>query len=302
MKKQQTRNKKGILKKILEIAFAATMIFCALIMIFGVLNRFEIINEKKCLAYSLIITAVIMGILVTLLHIEQKKYRITKARSWLVRNSSKLILTYFISLVFLGSINPTLSFSKNELKEMLSVEWTIFAISITIFLVWNVIMVQYIKKKEPCTKESMSLLDTVLFIEEKSKYTQNVSRLFNSVIVLGMNLLFLIFSTILVYTLAGKPSFFIQTCAIFSLFLSTNAISLLFCDILKPLLEEQSKILEHAEITPEDVTLANEITSKIMDILEDIEEVKQLENIDENQKNKIMNDMLMQIISETKSE
>lgn len=140
-----------------------------------------------------------------------------------------------------------------EVANILSVQWTIFGLAITIFLVWNVIIVEYIRNMQPKTDCATDLLQNYITILEKQSFSQEVETTFFSVTVLAIDLCLLIFSTHLIHIAAQSDKLFTQNLLCFSFYFTTNSIVALFFDILKPLKKEKSKLLKDNNVSKSEI-------------------------------------------------
>ena len=199
--------------------------------------------------------------------------------NWLSMHSSKQVLFTVIFILGLSSLERNVIWTLDELKDVISLEWSIFSISITIFLVWNVLILDYLKRKKPqCPYDSFPTY-TWRYIQNKGKFYEKASSLFSSVSLLTVNLISLIVATAMTYISNTGITIWNQNVSIFSFFLCTNTIISLFLDILKPLNEEKSSMLQETKVTGKDIDLQNEIDSQISRTLMLLEEVDKLNNI-----------------------
>lgn len=175
---------------------------------------------------------------------------------WLGKNYPKLILGYILVVLTITSINSQPIWNADTVSEVLSLQWTIFGLSLTIFLVWNVIMVEFLKAKQPKVSDSSSLYQKFTLALEKKTYTQEVDTTFNSVILLTINLFLLLSSTTMIYISMTPESVITQNVLLCSFFITINSIIRLFVDILSPLKKEKEEMLKNNSVTKLDIDTA----------------------------------------------
>ncbi|MBQ7091583.1 MAG: hypothetical protein IJN83_02910 [Clostridia bacterium] len=93
------------------------------------------------LAISIALTAVIYKCIFS--------QNVTGLGIWMSRNISKIILAYVVISIGLVSIRPEVVISFETMQDMIGLAWSILGISMTIFVVWNVLIMQYLTKKRP---------------------------------------------------------------------------------------------------------------------------------------------------------
>lgn len=98
------------------------------------------------LAISIALTAVIYKCIFS--------QNVTGLGIWMSRNISKKILAYVVISIGLVSIRPEVVISFETMQDMIGLAWSILGISMTIFVVWNVLIMQYLTKKAPARPKS----------------------------------------------------------------------------------------------------------------------------------------------------
>lgn len=185
-----------------------------------------------------------------------KRLRETKLSFWIGKNFSKLLLGYILAVLMISSINSQPIWTADMVYEVLSLQWTIFGLSLTIFLVWNVIMVEFLKTKQPKVSDSSSLYQKYTLALEKKTYTQEIDTTFNSVVLLTINLFLLLLSSTMIYISMEPGSIITQNILLCSFFFTTNSIICLFIDILSPLKKDKEEMLKNNSITKSDIDKA----------------------------------------------
>ena len=140
---------------------------------------------------------------------------------------SKLLICYIVLFYLLMSIDNKVTWATKEAKELLTVSWTIFEISIMFFIVWDVVL-EHLRKKIPKPQEFTDVNQHLHLILDKNSIAFETETSYISVTVLLINLFVLTSSTILVYlhSLAEKiiTQIFLRSALLFYLH-TNNAVS-----------------------------------------------------------------------------
>ena len=208
-------------------------------------------------------------------------------------NSLNILLYYFPNE---GILNFMVNDLFLELKEMISIQWTIFGISITIFLVWSFLLLKNLKSKKPQASEELSPIKRFQYLHEKGVFYQNASASFSSITFLTINVLVLIFATGCVYVTENKVNLFNQSCVILSFYFCTNVLVEIFLDILKAIIEEKREILKDTKVSAQEVQEKNQIKEKTEKLLVTIDEIEKSKVFTEEQKEEIRTKLLFEYI------
>lgn len=181
----------------------------------------------------------------------------TRFSFWLSKNYPKLLISYIFLILALRSIKSEPVWDTEAVLNILSVQWTIFGLSLTVFFVWNVIIVEFLKKRQPGVDDSADLLQKYKIIIEKKSYSQEVETTFFAVTILTVNLFLLLLSTSQIYIVAEPDTLFTQTILRCSFFFTTNSIACLFLDILKPLKKEKTELIKNNNVTKAEIDCAH---------------------------------------------
>lgn len=234
-----------------------TSIFVGVILI--CINNFIALSSMIWIWLGLTISIVISFVGTTLIVCRTKRIRETKLSFWLGKNYPKLLLGYILFVLALASVKNQLVWTTDMVYDVLSLQWTIFGLSLTIFLVWNVIMVEFLKNKQPKESDSSSVFSKYIVAIEKKTYSQEIETTFSTAILLTINLLLLLLSTSLIYISAKPDSIITQNILLCSFFFTTNSIVCLFMDILKPLNKDKAEMLRNNNVTKEDIDKAQAV-------------------------------------------
>ena len=202
------------------------------------------------------ISAVVSFLGAVLIVRSTKRFKETKLSFWIGKNFSKLLLGYVLAVLLISSINSQPIWDADMVYEVLSLQWTIFGLSLTIFLVWNVIMVEFLKAKQPNVSDSSSLFQKYTLALEKKTYTQEIDTTFNSIVLLTINLFLLLLSSTMIYINMKPESIITQNILLCSFFFTTNSIICLFIDILSPLKRDKAEMLKNNSVTKSDIDKA----------------------------------------------
>lgn len=217
-------------------------------------------------------------------------------RNLLYMESPKLYLLCVFLIVFVSSVDSKVVLPRAEAKNAIDISWTIFSISTTIFLVWNVIIVPYLKKHEPIEKNNALLPDEYTYIVKKGHFYVSTNRMYSSIVLLSVNLFMLAFSTIFLYAYDFEISLLTQFMIKATLFLSINSIISLFLNILIPIYEEKKELLKHKRVNSTDIDFQNGFNRRLSNAEEIIDELEKNSKLDNEMKVEIMKTLLKGII------
>ena len=282
------------------LAFVGTFILA--FSFINIFYDFELVSANVLLYTSLIVASIISIFFVIVVIVLIKSEKKTKMEHWLSINGAKLTLAYILLLLFFQSVQSEVFLNIEEMKELLSLEWVILGISITTFLIWNVVTIEYLQKKKPQKPQSSLPTKTWLYLQDKENFYSNATSLLSSVYLLLVNLAVICIATVNVYVTSKSAMFFSQCIVIFGLYLSTNTIIGLILDILKPFNEKKKSMLEETKTTGEDIELQNAINKDTGELLIAIEAINKLQSIDDEEKNKVKSDLLRAYITKYENE
>ncbi len=285
--------KKKIVKTgISTFALSLAGSFVLLVSFLAVFEEFKLISDKSVVVGAGISSLVFAIVVVTYTISRIKSEYTSKFENWLFNNTAKIILYYIIANIFFISIRSEAIWTQEEIRNLVSLEWSIFGISITIFLVWNVLVVKYLKEKKPQKPSEVSSVSTLRYILDKSSFYGTTTVLFNTVSLLTCNLVLLTLATTMVYMSSDSWIILKQAVVTLVLYFSTNTIILLFIDIIKPLNEEKKIFLAESKVTSKDLETQNRIVEKSNKVFTAIDEIAQLEHLSKEEKDKIIMELL----------
>lgn len=255
--------------------------------LFGVFKEFDIISCSTQISYSIVVAIgfAVVTLIVKLIRLIRKKS--AKIEIWFSLNHAKIWLGYVIVVIILFSIKSEIICTLGDLKEFISLQWMIFGISITIFLVWNILITDYLKKNIPFESKNDSLLGELKYINIKSDFYVNATTRFISVTVLVINLIVLLYATASVYLTMDSNdgvNLFNQNISKVSFYLCTNTLASLFFDILLPLAKEKKDIFKKSKPTNEEVEKYIKSNQEIVKALKEVELINKITTLSEKEK------------------
>ncbi|MBQ8815002.1 MAG: hypothetical protein IJZ85_10975 [Lachnospiraceae bacterium] len=283
------------MKKILGIMLATFVIMwiASFALVFSILHvfcEFELISTTGLFTWTCIFASVlsVLCLIITIVLIKTEKK--TKLENWLSNNRAKMMLAYTFITVFCLSIKAELIMTIEEMKEIISLSWSISGISMAIFLIWNVIAIEYLENKKPNKPTSCLPTKTWKYIQARGDFYHDATTLLSSINLMLVTMLFLVTTTVFVYVSSREATVFAQSMSILGLLLCTNTVLSLLFDILKPFNEKKKAMLQESKVTNVEVELQNEINKQTEITLGAIEAVENTENISQEVK--------MQVIAE----
>lgn len=240
------------------LVFVAVFFFVVLLVgsILICINKFVDLPGMVWFWRGLMISAIVAFVGTVLIVRSTKQFKETKISFWLGKNYPKLLLGYTLVVLTIGSLNSQPIWDADMVSEVLSLQWSIFGLSLTIFLVWNVLMVEFLKGKQPKVSDSSSLYQKFILALEKKSYTQEIDTIFNSVVLLTINLFLLLLSSTMIYISMKPESIITQNILLCSFYFTTNSILCLFMDILLPLKKDKEEMLKNNSVTQSDIDKA----------------------------------------------
>lgn len=274
------KNKWKILLAVFIVAFLGFLILFALF--FNALFELNLISERLLKSGTCIATLIVSIFCEIVAIILLKSDKKTKFGNWISNNIAKIMLAYTLLTVFLASIHPDVVMDFSDIKEIISLCWTIFGISIAIYLIWNVVTMDYLEEMKPIKPKSDLPIKISVYIQEKSFFYSNAIWFFSNVNLLLINLYALIIASVLGYVIVREATILTQSITILTLFLCTNSIVSLFLDILKPYNKKKKAMLQETEVTKDDVELQNLIEEETKSMLKTVETVKSMNTVSDD--------------------
>lgn len=164
----------------------------------------------------------------------------------------KLLLCYIVLFYLLMSIDNKVTWTTENAKELLTVSWTIFEISIMIFIVWDVVL-EHLRKKIPKPQEFTDVNQHLHLILDKNSIAFETETSYISVTVLLINLFVLTSSTILVYLHSLAEKIITQIFLRCALLFSICTLTMLFFDIFRLFKNKKDQIIKSSEVSKKEI-------------------------------------------------
>ena len=174
-----------------------------------------------------ILPTIISGIITFFLFKNKKRYILFENTKWL-----KFSFSLIIILAFMRSLKKELEIDLIYAKELLGFEWTMFSLTIALFLAWYLLVEKYLKNEPLEDGTGRKRIENI--VKKHSFYIDSFSYLLNGVL-LCINFLCITFITGLIWV-NQEISLFIQTCLYFDFFLTINTMQMIFNDIIIPII------------------------------------------------------------------
>ena len=226
----------------------ATVLLC--------IHRFVGITEKVFLWYLVGITGPVSFIVTVYVTVCIHKQKNSKLLFWLDKNSPKLTIVWVMMIYTTVSLENTVSWTVEQVYNALSLQWTIFGLSMAIFLVWDGIVGDFLKSKQPRKPDQDDKMEKYKFLLKKQSFSEDVETTFSNIILLTVNLFLLLFSTSLVYIQNIPGKVYVQNIVLCSFNFSTGTIAMLFLEVLRPIKENRNKLLRENSVTKEEIDRA----------------------------------------------
>ena len=130
--------KKGKVFGVFVLVFFAIFFLTSILVgsILICINNFTDLSGMMWFWHGLKISCIISVIGAVLIIHGTKRIRETKLSFWFEKNYPKLLLVYIIAILALASMKSEPTWTADMVYDVLSLQWTIFGLSLTIFLVW----------------------------------------------------------------------------------------------------------------------------------------------------------------------
>lgn len=292
-------NAKSNLKFFLLYAFVEIVgIVAVSILLFSIVrcvNEFVAIDFPffSCIV---ILLSVIISTVNTVLYKRNFKHGDSNFVFWKKKHSSKIVIGYFMLLFVFLSIKNSVRWANDEVNNIMSIEWTIMGLSITIFLVWEIFL-KYLKSKQPVVENNSDFVQMYQYLQDKFNFAQKVETGFLSIVLLSANLLLIVITTTAVYIMNSSQRIITQNLIACNFYFSTNTIIMLFLNILQPIIEEKRILKQNNQVTKKELDEAN-ANAKVQMIVEGVTQyVDQLNALNDEEK-AIMKVLSLKVIKE----
>lgn len=231
--KQKIAKKKNLKKLFLNILkvfgiFLLCYSICLIIIIQLSVIIFGLSNIDSYWFLLIFLSPTIISAVITfLLCRNKKKYSFLANTKW-IKFSFSLILIF----AFIGSLKSEIEIDIVQAKELLGFEWTLFSLTIALFLAWYLIVEKYLKNEPKEEETGHKRIENI--IKKQSFYMDSVSYFLNGIL-LFINFLCISFVTGQLW-INQRISLFMQTFLYFTLYLTINTMQMIFYDIIIPIM------------------------------------------------------------------
>lgn len=231
--KQKINKKKNLKKLFLNILKVfGIFLLCYLICLIIIIQLSDIIFglsniDSYWLLFIFLLPTIISAVITFLLCRNKKKYSFLASTKW-IKFSFSLILIF----AFIGSLKSKIEIDIVQAKELLGFEWTLFSLTIALFLAWYLIVEKYLKNEPKEEETGHKRIENI--IKKQSFYIDSVSYFLNGIL-LFINFLCISFVTGQLW-ISQRISLFMQTFLYFNLYLTINTMQMIFYDIIIPIM------------------------------------------------------------------
>ena len=272
---------------VLTLVVSFVLIFTIGFSLYHCLQNFIQTDSTIALLIILVASLFLSVINSILVAVRTHRTKSGKIGFWASKNYPKLVLAYVILILCLMSVSNSVDWTADTVNEVITIEWTIFGLSLTIFLVWNVLIVDYLKKKQPVVSDGLGFIQRYELLLKKQSFSQEVDNTFSTVVLMTINLVLLLFSTSLAYLSHLSETVFTQVLIRCTFFFTTNTIFSLFIDLLRPLKKDRDALKKNNVVTKEELDTA-EAGAMVYTILEaGVKAISEISGLDDAQKREL---------------
>ncbi len=275
--------------------------FFFLFSIFNLLYTLNIISVEILLIGSLVVAAII-ALIVVLCVMNSRKSKLSKFRLFISEKFFGIIL-FFLVLMFISvSVQPEIVWEKEDLKDFISLQWTIFSLSVTVFFVWEVIFSRLIKEQKPKKIEDTGLFSEIQFIVEKKNYRENISQKYFLIFCLLLNTIVLASATAYTFIFTIKNSLFSQSLIFTSFYLCINTMLQLLLDVITPMFRAKKEAFSDNKITCQEINKFNKTTDLLFEYGEAIKKIDELPDLNDKKRQELKNNLVSELVKIVQSE
>lgn len=245
--------------------FVAVFILCALPIFTFLIALYTLkllVSPKLLLGLPACIAFCITIAILISINRSTKTLHISKLKSWIKNREYKLELTYILFIIACFSIRSEIIFDNTSISNFITIQWMIFTVSTAIFLVYCNSIKQYLQKQIPDSESSANGLARMEHLNKRKDFYTQVGEALSPIKLLEINLLSLIVTTGAVYCAFGL-NIYTQAIVVFSFYLSTNSLCMIFQQTAIPAKREIETILKKYEISVEEEN--SEITKAVVE-------------------------------------
>jgi hypothetical protein len=204
-----------------------------------------------------------------------------------------LFLVFFILL----SLSSQVSYSLEQMRELLSLEWSIFGLSITLLLVWQVLINNHLRKALLSPKRELNNFERCSYIKYKTLFHDYTNFKYSPLILLSVNILLLIFSSLLLYPRSNELTLLAHNVTMICLSISLFSFFLLSVDLIRFVHYERKEILSQVEVSKEELDFRDRIQEREKKVTSIISEIDELDALTQEQKDSIKQNLMESIFN-----
>lgn len=287
-----------IFKIILKFILAYIILFFIGFSIINALSEFDIVDLYNSSYWVLV--ASLLGSIVWLIinELQHKSIYVTKFKAFISTYSMHIMWIIIVIIICLNTVEKECKFDFDALQSILNLAWTIFGIIIAVYLVYKVVVPEYLKKKQPEEINDKSLISKHINLKKKSLFI-SFSNIYLSIeIVFFITLIFLCFATYLIYQNIDMMDVVTQNCTRIALNLCVLlVVQFLFILFLSD--ESRQEVLKKNKITDSDYkdekALKDKIDKLLPVIAEETVKIQNLEGVNAENKNIMIKEMVSKL-------
>ncbi len=241
--------------------------------LFRMLVDFDRLSNKVLLIAPCICSIITLLIVLGVFIYKEHACKISRLENWFSNIFSAFVVFCVFSGITFLSIKNNVLWDIEHIENFVSLQWTIFAITITIFIVWNGFVFDKIKESFPKNVQKQSIIEKTRYIAGKISFYQKVSLKLNSVIFLVINLIVLLCSTSLAYVSFNDANLINQNFTIASFYFCIASLVFILWDILEPLLSEIKVLLKKSKVYYTEAKQLNNYRDELYDAVIELTQI-----------------------------
>lgn len=230
-----------------------TLLFFAFLIPF---ERFKLISAIVCCLVSFSLSFVFALTISIIKLINERKIAETKLGIWYQKHKASFTLMCMLLFFFSTSISSEVAFTKEKLVNFVSIQWAMFAITVTMFIIWTGIISRFLKDREPRIDKKSTLEQELLYKLEKKSFYAEIMQKTTSLFFVLINALVLIITTGIVFIFQEEVTVLSQTAVIFSFYVTGNALLQILIDMTIPFMETSVELQINNDIKADEINFS----------------------------------------------
>lgn len=216
---------------------------------------------------------------------------------WYQAHKYSIVIWLFLVFFILLSLSSQVSYSLEQMRELLSLEWSIFGLSITLLLVWQVLINNHLRKALLSPKRELNNFERCSYIKYKTLFHDYTNYKYSPLILLSVNILLLIFSSLLLYPRSNELTLLAHNVTMICLSISLFSFFLLSVDLIRFVHYERKEILSQVEVSKEELDFRDRIQEREKKVTSIISEIDELDALTQEQKDSIKQNLMESIFN-----